>query len=278
MSEKDKSIRPDNDDILKMSLDDAYLHLMNEDMALRAAAQRDFSESLSLFDGFQKMNLYVIRTLHGNQESWATSLQRRLIVASIMAAFNDLLFARHAVLLGYYLDSQLVLRRAQEWIGRAMLFHQDTSSVDEYVSQGRIEDKSVRIRLQKEFTSFGYHDIGADLKNNLQVDYSRRSELGHASFAALAVRSFPDAPFVKTLKQRRAVSEHIGLGYRLGGHVGRASGFTAFLELIKLSEMLLQIGLAQIPGPKLDLDNRYREFREAAIRHRDMAIREISAL
>ena len=180
--------------------------------------------------------------------TWEDDPQRRVVAALITEAFNGLLLARHAVLLGYYWESWLQIRRVQEAVARAFLFHEDSIAAHCFLHGDELKDSWVRKRLEKVFSKKGHREAGKSVAADLWRSYKRRSKYGHMNLEALIFRSAPLDAEDAASTDPSALARRVGRNPIIGGLLTLHAGFAAFMELNKLAEMLVQSAAAQIPG------------------------------
>jgi hypothetical protein len=241
-----------------------YRRLFDDDEELLRKSVEVFNAPLRVFGETMSFIYELLIIVYDNVDKWENDQQRRFVHASIGTAFNSLILTQSNVLRGYFFEGQLVLRTAQEWLAKSMLFHEDSASVDEFIDKGRIADRTVRDRLEAIYDA-RQPGAGSQTAKMFRQMYSRRSEWGHASFQALAMKTFQRAPIAKTKTQHLEISKTIGRGMVFGGYSTREVGYAAMIDLMSTAEAMLQISVAQIGGDTGDLKRRHELIRSAVI-------------
>lgn len=242
-----------------------YYEFHNEDEKHRIAFDARFTEQVQLFEKMMAFNFESLVVIYKNVDVWAEDRQRRFVHASLSSSFNHLMFARKAISLGYPFENQLVLRSALEWFERATLFHEDVTAVQEFITDGDIQDRHVRDRIEEIF-DVKQLNTGSDAAKILRKLYRRFSTFGHATLQSLATRTFPSTPKAKTKRQRVNISKTLGLGISFGGSVSKDTAYLALIDMISLAEMLMQLLVSQIPSDDDSFIRRHTYLRQESIR------------
>ena len=246
--EKNRLIVDTSHVVIRQTPDAAYWRLLEEDVAHRDAAADALSGPLDVYDEIMVFVLELIQLNYMRKAEWEDDPQRRVVAALITEGFNGLLLARHVVLLGYYTESWLLIRRVQEAVARAFLFHEDRLAADRFLNGDELKDSWVRKRLEKVFCKKGHQEAGETVAADLWQSYTRRSKYGHMNLEALVWRSPPLDAEDAASTDPSALARRVGRNPIIGGLLTLHAGFAAFMELNKLAEMLVQSAVAQIPG------------------------------
>lgn len=240
-----------------------YSQLFSDDEALRQKFEELFKNQLRVFDEMMAFNYELLIIVYQNVDVWKDIKQRRFVHAALSSSFNHLLFARKAISLGYPFENQLVFRSAMEWFGRAVLFHEDEAAVEQFINQGDLKDSCVRNRLEAIF-DLKQPGAGRSAAKLLRRLYRQFSTFGHATFQSLVTRTFVRPPKAKNKTQRRNISKVLGKGVIFGGFMTRELAYLALINMFSLSEMVMQIAVAQIPNDKPDIVRKHEELRAKA--------------
>ena len=257
------SILPVNDLPSQGDTRTGYFKLYEDDQRLETKATELFADQLNLIDEIMTLLYETIVIDFAKVDVWGLDEQRRFTHAGVNASFSYLIFARKSIVQGYFYEVQLALRSALEWYERAGLFHEDATAVEKFVLKGKLSDSEVRLRLKNvlEERSSG---TGTTLRLRLNRLHGRYSNLGHANFQSLALRAFTRAPVTSNTVDRQQLAKSMGTGFVFGGYLTREIAYASFIDMIELSEALLQISMAQFPELKSELRPKQKLLRERA--------------
>ncbi len=259
--EKDRLIVELKKDLLREPADVLYQELLEDDFRHREAVVTELSRSFALFDEIMVFMLELIQLNYKHKAEWEDDPQRRVVAALITEGFNGLLLARHVISLGYYTESWILLRRIQECLSRAGLFHEDRDAANRFLNGEELKDSWVRKRLEKVFCKKGHQEAGKSVADDLWRSYTWRSKYGHMNLVALVWRSPPLDAEDAASTDPSALARRVGRTPIIGGLLPLHAGFAAFGELDKLAEGLVQIAAAKIPGSDAALHERHGQLR-----------------
>lgn len=201
-------------------------------------AQKDLKtldESLAFF-------IELLQLIYKNREDWQESTQIRASVAMANATLNYFCLARHAAILGYGAEAQMLYRGCFERMTRSVVFQVDQRFTDRFwngdqISQSEVNDKISRYLESKNDKAL-FKEIYQSYKNIWKI----LSELSHPNLETIMLR-------ILTI-EGKSVSDSLGLDVGLGGMQNEnvISGIIGLIMHVSFSLSLMRILVGEFLG------------------------------
>jgi len=257
-------------DLLKRAPEELMESLLDDDAANRERTLKELSDHIGFLDRWLTYALALIQGWYRSKEEWQESESPRAMMAMATDAFNYLLLTRHAITMGYYGESQGLIRDAHERTTRALLFLADEKSASAFLRGKQLSQSPVDSKLAE------LVDTDSDeMLKGLRGKYDRLSELAHPNLRSLIFRTVDIDPLRFEEDQVLELGKKVGLSPTIGGLTGEHYGQSAILHAASEVQILagvLRRGAKNRDGvwrPEYDalveeLERRYEEAAASA--------------
>jgi len=219
-------------------------------------AQRDLKaldESLAFF-------IELIQLIYKNREEWKGNSQIRASVAMVNATLNYFFLARHAVILGYAAEAQMLYRGCFERMTRAVVFQVDERITNRFWKGDQISQSEVNNKVSRYLESKNDRALFKEIYESYKETWTILSELSHPNLETIKFR-------ILTLKGR-SVDESLGIDVGLGGMPNESviSGIIGLMMHVSFSISLMRILVGEFLGKwNKKLDRKYSRLMSAGM-------------
>jgi len=173
--------------IMDGSPGDILMSIFEADHKIYQKAQSELAEDLGLLDKAISLYIESIQGAYRVQEKWGDNVGFQAAIAMANSILNLLLLCRHGVLLGYFAETQHLLRSCHERITRCYLFFIDEKSAEKFLGGGEIGQSDVDRKLS-ELLSDNSNEKSKILKA-LRDSYGMQSQSLHPNLSSFAYRT-----------------------------------------------------------------------------------------
>lgn len=220
-------------DFLKASPEDVLNGVIGDDRNNYDTATEAHKDYLEIVDNLLVFYISVLQEFFRNLERWQNDDKIRSAVEMLSSAFNFLLLARHAVLLGYYPEVQGILRDAHERYTRVPVFLLTPNMAKQFLAGKEIKQAEIDRALAKVLEKDDAQVL--QVQKRLREHYGYQSTEVHPNLTSSS--TLLRHPSVKLSSQmdeeaRRVVGRDATVGGLMGPQVGH-------LVLMSLSSSLM---------------------------------------
>jgi len=168
------------------------------------------------------------------------------------ATLNYMFIARHAVILGYGAEAQMLYRGCFERMTRAIVFQIDKSLTNQFWQGKQINQSEVNDKISRYLESKNEEDTFKQIYQSYKQNWRMLSELSHPNLVTIMPRILS--------VEGRLPEESLGIDIGLGGMSGESiiSGVIGLMMHVSFSLSLMRILLSEFLGKwNKNLDKKY---------------------
>jgi hypothetical protein len=184
----------------------------------------------------------LLQIAYKERGNWQHNLQIKAGITMVNATLNYMFIARHAVVLGYGAEAQMLYRGCFERMTRAIVFQIDERLTNQFwngrqINQSEINDKVSRY-LEDKNEKGTFKQIYQSYKQNWRM----LSELSHPNLVTIMSRNLSI--------EGRSLDESMGIDIGLGGMTNEIiiSGIIGLMIHVSFSISLMKILLSEFLG------------------------------
>ena len=209
-----------------------------------------FDESLSFF-------IELIQLIYKNREGWKEDSQIRASVAMANATLNYFFLARHAVILGYSAEAQMLYRGCFERMTRAVIYQVDERLAERFWNGDQISQSEVNNKMSRYLESKNDSALFNEIYQSYKKTWTTLSELSHPNLETIMFR-------ILTI-EGRSVDDNLGIDVGLGGMSNESviSGIIGLMMHVSFTLSLMRILVGEFLGKwNKKLDKKYSRLME----------------
>jgi len=206
---------------------------------------RSLDASVALF-------IELLQIAYKERSDWQYNLQFKAGIAMANATLNYMFIARHAVILGYGAEAQMLYRGCFERMTRAIVFQIDKSLTNQFWQGKQINQSEVNDKISRYLESKNEEDTFKQIYQSYKQNWRMLSELSHPNLVTIMPRILS--------VEGRLPEESLGIDIGLGGMSGESiiSGVIGLMMHVSFSLSLMRILLSEFLGKwNKNLDKKY---------------------
>ena len=214
-------------------------------------AQNDLKaldESITFF-------IELLQLIYKNREVWQENPQIKASVAMANATLNYLFIARHAVILGYGHEAQMLYRGCFERMTRGIVFQIDERVAKRFWNGKQIKQSEINNKISYYLEEKNKKGMFEQIYQSYRVIWKMLSELSHPNLGTVAFR-------ILSL-EGRSPKESLGIDIGLGGMPNESviSGIIGLMMHVSFSLSLMKILVSEFLGKwNNKLERKYSRF------------------
>jgi len=197
----------------------------------------------------------LLQVAYKNRENWQENPQIKASIAMANATINYLFVARHAVILGYGAEAQMLYRGCFERMTRAIVFQIDERLAKRFWKGKQINQSEINNKISYYLEGKNEKGMFEQIYQSYRVIWKMLSELSHPNLGTVAFR-------ILSLEGRSA-KENLGIDIGLGGMPNESviSGIIGLMMHVSFSLSLMKILVSEFLGNwNKKLDRKYSRF------------------
>ncbi|MFC2070444.1 hypothetical protein ACFLTB_04655 [Chloroflexota bacterium] len=209
---------------------------------------KSLDESIAFF-------IELLQVAYKNRANWQESPQIKASVAMANGTLNYLFIARHAVILGYGHEAQMLYRGCFERMTRAIVFQTDERVVKRFWNGKQINQSEINNKISRYLEKKNEKGMFSEIYQSYKQNWKILSELSHPNLGTVAFR-------ILSL-EGRSPEKSLGIDIELGGMSNESviSGIIALMMHISFSLSLMKILVSEYLGKwNNKLERKYSRF------------------
>ncbi len=206
---------------------------------------KSLDESIAFF-------IELLQVAYKIREIWQGSPQIKASIVMVNATLNYLFVARHAVILGYGAEAQMLYRGCFERMTRAVVFQIDERLAKRFWNGKQINQSEINNKISRYLEGRNEKGIFEQIYQSYRETWNILSELSHPSLETIKFR-------ILSL-EGRLVDESLGIDIGLGGMPNESviSGIIGLMMHVGFSLSLMRILVSEFLGKwNKKLDRKY---------------------
>lgn len=189
---------------------------------------KSLDESITFF-------IELLQVAYKNRENWQSSPQIKAGIAMANATLNYLFVARHAVILGYGAEAQMLYRGCFERMTRAIVFQVDERLSKRFWNGKQINQSEINDKISQYLEGKNEKGIFERIYQSYREIWKILSELSHPNLETVKFR-------VLSL-EGRSLNESLGIDIGMGGMSNESviSGIIGLMMHVSFSLSLMRI-------------------------------------
>lgn len=199
-------------------------------------------DDLKTLDDLLTFFVELVQLIYKNRQNWQGNSQIRASVAMANATLNYFFLARHAVILGYGAEAQMLYRGCFERMTRAVVFQVDERFADRFWKGDQISQSEVNDKISRYLETKNEKTLFKEIYQSYKDIWKTLSELSHPNLETTKFR-------ILTI-EGLSMDESLGIAVGLGGMPNESviSGIIGLMMHVSFSLSLMRILVDEFLG------------------------------
>ncbi len=194
----------------------------------------------------------LLQVVYKNRENWQGSPQIKAGIVMVNATLNYLFVARHAVILGYGAEAQMLYRGCFERMTRSVVFQIDERLAKRFWSGKQINQSEINNKISSYLERKNEKGMFEEIYRSYREIWKTLSELSHPNLETVKFRIL--------FQEGRSLDESLGIDIGLGGMPNESviSGIIGLIMHVSFCLSLMRILVSEFLGKwNKKLDKKY---------------------